>query len=341
MITLFATDVFTGFPRSVLVIDWLLSILFVGGLRFIFRLVAETTSTAAHGARKNKHQQKDVLVIGAGDAGAMVVRELQKNPQLNMNPIGFIDDDPAKLNSEIHGIKVLASLSQMDRVLETQPVDEVIIAIPSASGKILRQVADACRQQGVAFRTMPGLYELLGGVVNVSRLREVDISDLLRREQVHMDSTALGEVLRGKTVMVTGAGGSIGRELCRQIAQSQPARILLLGHGENSIFETMLELRDNHPSLETQPLIADVRDLGRLRILFERWHPEVLFHAAAHKHVPLMESNIEEAITNNILGTRNIVTAALEFDVQRLVMISTDKAIRPVNVMVPPNAWPK
>ncbi|QRN82924.1 polysaccharide biosynthesis protein [Chloroflexota bacterium] len=333
MITLFATDVFTGFPRSVLVIDWLLSILFVGGLRFIFRLVAETTSTAAHGAKKNKHQQKDVLVIGAGDAGAMVVRELQKNPQLNMNPIGFIDDDPAKLNSEIHSIKVLASLSQIDRVLETRPVDEVVIAIPSASGKILRQVADACRQQGVPFRTMPGLYELLGGVVNVSRLREVDISDLLRREQVHMDSTALGEVLRGKTVMVTGAGGSIGRELCRQIAQSQPARILLLGHGENSIFETMLELRDNHPSLETQPLIADVRDLGRLQILFERWQPEVLFHAAAHKHVPLMESNIEEAITNNILGTRNIVTAALEFDVQRLVMISTDKAIRPVNVM--------
>ncbi len=222
MITLFATDVFTGFPRSVLVIDWLLSILFVGGLRFIFRLVAETTSTAAHGARKTSIQQKDVLVIGAGDAGAMVVRELQKNPQLNMNPIGFIDDDPAKLNSEIHGIKVLASLSQMDRVLETQPVDEVIIAIPSASGKILRQVADACRQQGVAFRTMPGLYELLGGVVNVSRLREVDISDLLRREQVHMDSTALGEVLRSKTVMVTGAGGSIGRELCRQIANPPP-----------------------------------------------------------------------------------------------------------------------
>jgi FlaA1/EpsC-like NDP-sugar epimerase len=244
-----------------------------------------------------------------------------------------MDDDPAKLNSEIHGIKVLAPLSQMDRILETRPVDEVVIAIPSAAGTILRQVAEACRAQGVAFRTMPGLYELLGGAVNVSRLREVDISDLLRREPVHMDTTALGDVLRDKTVLVTGAGGSIGRELCRQIAQSQPARILLLGHGENSIFETTLELRDNFPSLETQPLIADVRDLGRLRTLFERWQPEVVFHAAAHKHVPLMESNIEEAITNNILGTRNIVTAALEFNVQRLVMISTDKAIRPVNVM--------
>jgi len=333
MIILFATGMFIGFPRSVLIIDWLLSILFVGGLRFIFRLVAETSSTAANGALKNKRHKKDVLVIGAGDAGAIFVRELKKNPQLNMNPIGFLDDDPAKVNSEIHGVKVLAPLSQMNRILELRHVDEVIIAIPSAAGTILRHVADVCRQRGVAFRTMPGLYELLGGAVNISRLREVDISDLLRREPVHMDPSALGEVLQGKTVLVTGAGGSIGRELCRQIAQSQPARLLLLGHGENSIYEAMLELHDNIPSLEIQPLIADVRNLTRLRILFQRWQPEVLFHAAAHKHVPLMESNIEEAITNNILGTRNIVTAALEFDIQKLVMISTDKAIRPVNVM--------
>ena len=333
MIILFATGMFIGFPRSVLIIDWLLSILFVGGLRFIFRLVAETSSTAANGALKNKRHKKDVLVIGAGDAGAIFVRELKKNPQLNMNPIGFLDDDPAKVNSEIHGVKVLAPLSQMNRILELRHVDEVIIAIPSAAGTILRHVADVCRQRGVAFRTMPGLYELLGGAVNISRLREVDISDLLRREPVHMDPSALGEVLQGKTVLVTGAGGSIGRELCRQIAQSQPARLLLLGHGENSIYEAMLELHDNIPSLEIQPLIADVRNLARLRILFQRWQPEVLFHAAAHKHVPLMESNIEEAITNNILGTRNIVTAALEFDIQKLVMISTDKAIRPVNVM--------
>ena len=333
MMILFATGMFIGFPRSVLIIDWLLSILFVGGLRFIFRLVAETSSTAANGALKEKRHKKDVLVIGAGDAGAIFVRELKKNSQLNMNPIGFLDDDPAKVNSEIHGVKVLAPLSQMNRILENRHVDEVIIAIPSAAGTILRHVADVCRQRGVAFRTMPGLYELLGGAVNISRLREVDISDLLRREPVHMDATALGEVLRGKTVLVTGAGGSIGRELCRQIAQSQPARLLLLGHGENSIYEAMLELHDNLPSLEIQPLIADVRNLARLRILFERWQPEVLFHAAAHKHVPLMESNIEEAITNNILGTRNIVTAALEFDIQKLVMISTDKAIRPVNVM--------
>ncbi len=247
MIALFAGGVFIGFPRSVLVIDWLLSMSFVGGLRFIFRILAENQSSAANGAKSRERRKRNVLVIGAGDAGAMVVRELQKNPQLNMKPIGFMDDDPSKQNSQIHGVPVLASLSQIDRVLEEKPVDEVIIAIPSAGGSVLRHVIEVCRQRGVAFRTMPGLYELLGGAVSVSRLREVDIADLLRREPVHMDSTDLGNVLEGKTVLVTGGGGSIGRELCRQIAQSHPARLLMLGHGENSIFEALLDLREAFP----------------------------------------------------------------------------------------------
>ena len=263
----------------------------------------------------------------------MVVRELLKNPQLNLKPIGFLDDDPAKQKSQIHGIRVLAPLGQIERVLNEQQVDEVIIAIPSAAGKIVRQVAVVCRQRGVAFRTMPGLYELLDGAVSVSRLREVDIADLLRREPVSIDTAALGEVLEGRVVLVTGAGGSIGRELCRQIAQMQPARLLMLGHGENSIFEALMSFRDSFPALEIIPLIADVRDGQRLDVLFSRWHPQVVFHTAAHKHVPLMESNVEEAITNNIQGTHNVVQAALKYDTQRLVMISTDKAIRPVNVM--------
>jgi len=333
MIGLFASGMFVGFPRSVLVIDWLLSIAFVGGLRFIFRMMAESSSTAANGAKTPGRRKKWVLVIGAGDAGAMVVRELLKNPQLNMKPIGFLDDDPTKQDSKIHGVPVLASLDQIDHILETRHVDEVIIAIPSASGKVLRQVTEICRQRGVAFRTMPGIYELLGGAVSVNRLREVDIADLLRREPVDMDTEALGEVLQDKVVLVSGAGGSIGRELCRQIAQLHPAKLLMLGHGENSIFEALMILKEGFPSLEIVPLIADVRDLPRLSVIFERWQPDVVFHTAAHKHVPLMESNIEEAITNNILGTRNIVQTALAQDVQRLVMISTDKAIRPVNVM--------
>ncbi len=333
MMGLYGARLFIGFPRSVLVIDWLLSMALVGGLRFIFRILAERSSTAANGALIHPRRKKWVLVIGAGDAGAMTVRELQKNPQLNMKPIGFLDDDPAKQDSQIHGVPVLAPLDEIEYIMETRHVDEVIICIPSASGKVLRKVAEKCRRQGVPFRTMPGLYELLGGDLSVSRLREVDISDLLRREPVKMDTQALGEVLEGRVVMVTGGGGSIGRELCRQIAQLNPDKLLMLGHGENSIFSALLILKESFPSLEIVPLIADVRDKARLSVIFMRWHPEVVFHTAAHKHVPLMQSNIEEAVTNNILGTHNIVQAALAYDVDRLVMISTDKAIRPVNIM--------
>ncbi len=333
MLGLFLSNVFPGFPRSVLIIDWLLSIMFAGGLRFIFRLMAENPSLAAKGNLIRSRRNKLVLVIGAGDAGAMVVRELQKNPQLSMKPIGFLDDDPAKKDSKIHGVPVLASLEQIGHILELQNVDEVIIAIPSAAGKIVRKVTEVCRRKGVAFRTMPGLYELLGGDVSVRRLREVDIFDLLRREPVRMDTEALGESLENRVVMVTGAGGSIGSELCRQIARLSPAKLLMLGHGENSIFSALLSLKERFPMLEIVPLIADVRDVPRLSVIFDRWAPEVIFHTAAHKHVPLMESNVEEAVTNNILGTQNIVKTALEHDIARLVMISTDKAIRPVSVM--------
>jgi len=273
------------------------------------------------------------LVIGAGDAGAMVVREMQKNPQLNLKPIGFLDDDPSKQDSKIHGVPVLASLDEIDHILNTRHVDEVIIAIPSASGKVLRKVTEECRQRDIAFRTMPGIYELIGGSVSVSRLREVDISDLLRREPVEMNTEALGEALEGRVVLVTGAGGSIGRELCRQIAQLNPEKLLMLGHGENSIFEALTVLKESYPPHDIVPLIADVRDLPRLSVIFDRWQPDLIYHTAAHKHVPLMETNIEEAVTNNILGTRNLIKAALEHDVERLVLISTDKAIRPVNVM--------
>jgi FlaA1/EpsC-like NDP-sugar epimerase len=333
MMGLFAAGTFFGFPRSVLIIDWLLSMALIGGVRFIFRVLAETATSVSDQSFIPSLRRKWVLVVGAGDAGTMVVREMLKNPQLNMKPIGFLDDDPTKVNSKIHGVPVLAPLDQIDQILNKHHVDEVVVAIPSASGQVVRKVTEVCRQRNVAFRTMPGIYELLGGAVSVSRLREVDIFDLLRREPVKIETEALGEVLEGRVVMVTGAGGSIGRELCRQIAQVNPQRLLALGHGENSIFSALLDLGEAFPALEIVPLIADVRDLPRLEAIFNRWKPEVIFHTAAHKHVPLMESNIEEAVTNNIIGTRNIVHAALAHDVERLVMISTDKAIRPVNVM--------
>lgn len=331
MVLLAALNAFDGFPRTVLLIDWVLSILLVGGIRFALRLLADSISTAA-GSKKGGLSKK-ALIIGAGDAGAIVVKELQKNPQLNLTAVGFLDDNQVKQKQQIHGVPVIGKITDMGRVLEHLKVDEVIIAIPSAGGKVIRTVADVCRLKGIPFRTMPGIYELLGGKVNINRLREVDIADLLRRQPAHMKEEKVGATITSKIVMVTGAGGSIGRELCRQIARWSPSGLILVGHGENSIFETWLEMQEAYPGLPIFPVIADVRDLERIKSVFTRFHPEVVFHAAAHKHVPLMEMNVDEAVANNISGTRNIVTACELFSVPRLVMISTDKAIRPANIM--------
>jgi len=333
MITLASFRFFVGFPRSVLIIDFLLSVFAAGGLRFTLRLLAESRiNQAIQEGVGSRHPQK-VLIVGAGDAGALVVREMQKNPQLNLVPVGFLDDNPAKQRQQIYGVPVVGTLSDLEKVIDQTRAQQVIIAIPSAAGRVVRLVADACRAKGVPFRTMPGIYELLGGTVSVSRLREVDITDLLRRSPVQIDESLVGATLSGKVVLVTGAGGSIGRELCRQVARWGPSELILLGHGENSIFEALMELRENFPSLLFRPVIADVRDYGRIRTIFLRHRPEIVFHAAAHKHVPLMELNVEEAVTNNVLGTMNVVSAALESGVERLVMISTDKAIRPANIM--------
>jgi FlaA1/EpsC-like NDP-sugar epimerase len=329
MVILASQKVFIGFSRGVLIIDWLLSILLVGGLRFTMRFIADAQSSF----NQKKTTAKRALIIGAGDAGALVVKELQKNFELNLIPVCFLDDNQAKFKQQIHGIPVEGTLADIGKVLEHKKIDEVIIAIPSAGGKIIRMVADVCRLKGISFRTMPGLYELLGGKVSINRLREVDITDLLRRPPSYVKNELVSTVFSGKMIMVTGAGGSIGRELCRQIARWNPAGLILLGHGENSIFETLLEIQETYPGLPIFPVIADVREFSRLESVFKRFHPEVVFHAAAHKHVPLMEMNIDEAINNNVLGTKNVVKACEANDVGRLVMISTDKAIRPVNIM--------
>ncbi len=315
-----------GFSRSALAIDWLLSLVFVGGTRFALRAMAETSLPRAKG------QGKKILVVGAGDAGALVIKELQKNRQMNMEVIGFLDDDPAKQHHSLLGVPVIGKLPDLSIALDTHPADEVIIAIPSAPGRVVRLVADVCRLKGVPFRTMPGIFELLGGKVSVSRLREVDITDLLRREPIRLYDEAIGATIARKTVLVTGAGGSIGRELSRQIARWNPAKLVLLGHGENSIFEALLELNADYPALELVPVIADIRDAGRLDAVFGEHHPQVVFHTAAHKHVPLMEANPVEAITNNVLGTKNLVETADRQRVERFVLISTDKAVAPSNV---------
>jgi FlaA1/EpsC-like NDP-sugar epimerase len=328
IVVLRAIQVLPYYPRSTLPIDWLLSLVLIGGLRFSLRVLAESQSTSG----ETHPSQRRVLIVGAGDAGALVVREMQKNPQLRLKPVCFLDDDPDKLKQQIHGVPVVGTLSDLARTILLRRIQEVIIAIPSASGRVIRKVADTCRKRYIPFRTMPGIYELIGGKVNVSRLREVEITDLLRREPTHMDVEMVGTSLGGRRILVTGAGGSIGRELCRQVARWLPESLILLGHGENSIFETLLEIEENFPSLPIHPVIADVRDLDRLNGVFENHRPQVVFHAAAHKHVPMMEVNIEEAITNNVLGTRNVVEASLNYNVDRMVLISTDKAIQPKSV---------
>ncbi len=318
-----------GLSRSVPPLDWLFALALTVGLRASLRAIAETVGKRPLGKVK---PSCNVLIVGAGDAGAMVAREMQKNPQLGLRPVGFLDDDRIKAHKEIYGLEVLGAIASLASVAEARRIDEVVIAIPTAGGRTVRNVVERCQTLGIPSRVMPGIYELLGGQLSVSRLRSVDIADLLRRPQIFSQSDSPA-YLQGACVVVTGAGGSIGSELCRQVAHAAPSRLLLLGHGENSIFEIAAELRTRFPGVAVQAVIADVRDRERVHRIFRLAQPQVVFHAAAHKHVPLMEDNAAEAVTNNIVGTRNVVDAAVAAGVQRFVMVSTDKAAAPSNMM--------
>lgn len=320
-------DYVEGFPRSVLLIDWLLTLGYAGGLRMSIRLVAEARERSSRDTGSMR-----VLIAGAGQAGAMMVREIGRNPALALNPVGFLDDDKYKHGKRILGVPVIGALDDLPKAVARLQVDQVIIAMPKASGEAVRRLIELCQHQKVRFRIIPGVFELLEGSVEISRLREVDITDLLRRPQITPPAEARSYVT-GKTVLVTGAGGSIGSELCRQIVQGHPQQLIMLGHGENSIFDRVNELRRSHPHVVIVPVIADVRNRARLAQVFEKHRPQLVFHAAAHKHVPLMEENPEEAVTNNVIGTRNIVDLSVATGVERLTFISTDKAVAPSNVM--------
>ncbi|MGE0866410.1 MAG: polysaccharide biosynthesis protein [Vicinamibacterales bacterium] len=315
--------------RAVLLIDTLLTLLAAGGVRLSVRAIAESRDRQRE---RERGVQKRVLVVGAGNAGAMVVREMHRNPQLGMVPVGFLDDEATKIGKRIHGVPVLGPIQTLARVVEERRIAEVIIAMPTAPGATLRAIAEDCRRTSVASRTMPGVYEMLDGNVSVSRLRQIDITDLLGRKQI-VATDASFPYLMGRTVLITGAGGSIGFELCRQVAHAGAAQLVLLGHGENSIFDARVQLRALFPQVGIEAVIADIRDRERLMQVFKRVRPEVVFHAAAHKHVPLMEDNPEEAITNNVIGTQNVVEAAIAAGTRRLVAISTDKAVAPTSIM--------
>ncbi|HUL74532.1 MAG TPA: nucleoside-diphosphate sugar epimerase/dehydratase [Vicinamibacterales bacterium] len=321
-----------GISRSAIFIDWLLTLAAASGVRLTVRLLYEAQERTRLHERAAAGGMKRVLVVGAGNAGALVVRELQRNPQLGMLPVGFLDDEPAKQGKHLLRLRVLGPTSDVEAVVRQHGVDQVIIAMPTAGGQAVRAIVEGCRAAGVPSRTIPGVYELLGGTVTVNRLRDVEITDLLRRTPTLSQPAPL-PYLSGATVLVTGGGGSIGFELSRQVARADPAMVILLGHGENSIFEARESLVQAFPRVRVVPVIADIRDRRRIERVFHRFRPSIVLHAAAHKHVPLMEENPEEALSNNVLGTHCVVETAIAWGVERLVLISTDKAVAPINLM--------
>jgi FlaA1/EpsC-like NDP-sugar epimerase len=318
------------FSRVVLFNDWLMTLATAGGLRLAIRAANDPTIQPRKAGRTAPSRR--ILIVGAGAAGTMVAREMRRNPQLGMEPAGFLDDDPGKLGKDIAGLRVFGGTSSLPETVRAHRIDSVIIAMPSARGSVVRAIVDACTQAGVKSQAIPGVYELLDGMATVSRLRNVEISDLLRRSPIDSEHNAAAFV-HNRVVLITGGGGSIGYELARQVANAAPAHLVLLGHGENSIFEAEARLHRSFPTVKLSTVIADVRDDRRLAMVFDRVRPDIVFHAAAHKHVPLMEENPEEAVTNNVIGTRNVVNQALRRDTERLVFISTDKAVSPTSLM--------
>ena len=315
-------------PHRIPALDYLLLLAFVAGTRLLARTLIERPQTGivARG--------KEVLIIGAGDAGQLLIREMQRNRQLSYTPIGLVDDDPRKKNLRIHGIRVLGTTSDLRHLLRDNRPDEVLIAIPSAAGETRNAIVEACREANVPVKTLPGLYELIAGDVNLAlQIRPVQVEDVLGREQVEVDLEAVATYVKGRVVMVTGAGGSIGSELCRQLARLGVSQLVLVDRAESSLFEIERELVDVRDFSDGVPVLADCGDRTKMRAIFESYRPRVVFHAAAYKHVSMLELNPLQAIRNNVIGTRNLVEEAIEGGVERFVLISTDKAARPKNVM--------
>ncbi|MFZ5633356.1 MAG: polysaccharide biosynthesis protein [Bacillota bacterium] len=317
----------TSLPRSVIILAWAFTIILIGGSRFAWRLYIERKkgNGVAHGRR--------ALIIGAGDAGVMVARELCNNKHIDLRPVAFVDDNPAKKNLSLLGIPVLGSRMDIPGIVDQHNIDEIIIAMPSVDGHAIREIVDICRTTPADIKVLPGVYEIIDGRVSIDRLRPLKLEDLLHRDTVHVDLGGIAGYLKNRIVLVTGAGGSIGSELCRQVALFEPSRLVILGHGENSIHKIWLELNSSFPELCLEVEIADVRDASRIDYIFKKHRPDVVFHAAAHKHVPLMEMHPVEAVKTNVFGTRNVAEAAHREGTKVFILISTDKAVNPSSVM--------
>ncbi|MCA9242592.1 MAG: polysaccharide biosynthesis protein, partial [Phycisphaerales bacterium] len=315
------------FPDSVLLLDFAGTIAVVCGARIAVRLYHEEVAPNTEGALPR------LLVCGAGNSGENVLREIQRQPVMQYQVVGFVDDDPAKLGARIHGIEVLGTIDDMKDICESEDVDEILIAMPSATRDQIRRVVEQCQGANLRFKTLPAITDLIAGRAQVQQIRDVDINDLLGRDPVTLDLDKIGAFLEGRCVMVTGAGGSIGSEMCRQVARFKPKRLALVEQAEENLFHIERELRAAFPDIDIAPHIADICDAGRVKHLFKDDRPSVVFHAAAHKHVPMMEANPGEAIKNNIRGTRTVADMANDLGCEKFVMISTDKAVNPTSIM--------
>jgi FlaA1/EpsC-like NDP-sugar epimerase len=315
-------------PRSVQVTDFVLTLILIAGARLAVRLIVERPT------RADRVPKREVLVIGAGSGGQMVVRELQLNPNLGSTAIGFIDDDPRKRGMRMLGLKVLGSTEEIASILDETKPEEVVIAIPSAPGTLRAKVVAACREREIRVRTLPTVFELLRGGVQLNRqLREVRVEDVLGRDPIVRELDRVGAYLRDRIVLVTGAGGSIGSELCRQIAQVGPRLLVLLDHAEDNLFQIDREMVEERHFTNVESVLADCKEPHRMLEVMQRFKPEIVFHAAAYKHVPLMEANPLEAVRNNAIATRITAETAAASQVERFVLISTDKAVNPATVM--------
>ena len=280
-----------------------------------------------------KIDETRILIYGAGTAGAMIGREIVNDPAQGLELVVYADDDPEKTGGELQGVPIAGGIAELPEIINQYEIEEVLIAMPSASGDIIRKISDVCIDEETPYRVLPGIFEIIHGDAFLNQIREIEYENLLKREPIELDLEAISGKKEGRTVLVTGAGGSIGSELCRQLTSFKPRSILMLGHGENSIYEIANEMAEKYPGLPTYPLISSVCDRAKVRRFMEKYRPEIVFQAAAHKHVPLMEVNIEEAIKNNVTGTRVMAEEAQNSGAEQFVLISTDKAVNPVNAM--------
>jgi FlaA1/EpsC-like NDP-sugar epimerase len=331
---------FKGFARSVFIIDAMLTFILIGGVRVGIRFLLWEKERGLHFLFHNPFSPKEMtrlkkrlVIIGAGDAGEKILREIRDNPRLNYDVIGFLDDDPKKKGMRIHGVPVLGPVPKLHELAYDADMDEILIATPSASARQMRRIIEACEATGLKSRTTPGIGELIDGKVSFKTIREVSFEDLLGRDPIDLDLKSIGDYLKDRVVLATGAGGSIGSELCRQIAQFKPKNLILFDKTENSLFHIEMEFRHRFPDLSITPILGSVQHWVFLEKLFLDHKPQVVFHAAAFKHVPIVELNPWEGIFNNVVGTKNIAEASDRYGVERFIMVSTDKAVRPSSVM--------